>query len=109
LHLRAATAAAFARLGDRLALASARRTRRLNAEEALAPSHLPDAAAGLASRLAAGLGARAFALVALAGALELDLLLDAEDGLLEVDREIVAQVCATPSARASAAARAPAE
>src|SRR6185312_7560579 len=87
--------AARAGVRDGLAAPMAARAGLRNGEGALRDAHLARAAAGGAGlRLRAGLRARAVAGVALGKRRDADLGLEAVRGLLEVDLEVVAQVCA---------------
>src|ERR1051325_9479950 len=91
---RSARAAAFAaRLGDERALSAALAAGAGHSKEALLKANLPTAAAGRAClRRCAGFGAAAVAGFARAVARDFDLFLDAENGFLESDVEVVAQI-----------------
>src|SRR5262249_49957729 len=103
----ALAAAAIAGFSDDLSAAFASRARLLNREEALLHAHLAGAAARLTlRRLRAWRCAVAFALLALDQRREFDLGSVAEDGLLEIELEVVAQVRASIDLRSAATAAA---
>ena len=97
-------AALGARVGNDDALATALRARGAHREKALPPFHLPNAAAGIASGgLCARGGAFAKALDARLGLVELQHFLGAGNDFLQADLNVVTQVGAGSSRRASAA------
>src|SRR5688572_18180525 len=78
----------------------------LDREDALADPHLAGTGTGFAShRRVTARGARAFALGALLDGLEIDLRRRSEDRLLEIERELVAQVGAAEHCIAPASSR----
>ena len=98
--------AGVARILDDGARAAAAGTGLLQLEETLRNAHLPGAAAGIAGGRRAALGrARAVAGLALGELRHFDLHRVAEDGLGELELDLIAQVGAAEHLRAAAAAR----